>query len=344
MEPIQDISNNEYNTALKLNNKNQTKRRKKERKNNKKINKKTSNVKINETFFDSKLITNINQIELIKTGIKNFDKSKELKLKLLFRASRDGDNNKSYHDLCDGISPTINIIKSKNGYTFGGYTDCILKSNGDCTRTNNSFVFSFDKMKIYNGVNGGYFHCGTDCGPWFCGCVGVDGDNYFNTNNSYQWEINMSKSYFEGFTEEYELVGGTRNFSVEEVEVFKVDFVSKKNYLFKENDNSKKDEIKIIPLNFVNNWENFGGEYAPGRIIKKGNEITLTGVVKGSNFSTICVLPKDCRPKYRLIFSINQNISTARLDIFSNGNVTLQSGNNLLEWISLDGIHFFADI
>ena len=92
-------------------NKNQTKENKK---NNKKINKKTSNIKINKTLFDSKLITNINQIELIKTGIKNYDKTKELELKLLFRASKDGDNNKSYHDLCDGISPTINIIKSKN--------------------------------------------------------------------------------------------------------------------------------------------------------------------------------------------------------------------------------------
>ena len=78
-------------------------------------------------------------------------------------------------------------------------------------------------------------------------------------------------------TEEYELVGGTRNFEVEEVEVFKVDFIS------------KEDEIKIIPLNLINNWENVGGEYAPGRIIKKGNEITLSGVIKRSNDSTICV-------------------------------------------------------
>ena len=47
---------------------------------------------------------------------------------------------------------------------------------------------------------------------------------------------------------------------------------------------------------FVNNWENFGGEYGPGRKKKKGNEITLSGVVKGSNFSRVCVLPEDCRP------------------------------------------------
>ena len=106
----------------------------------------------------------------------------------------------------------------------------------------------------------------------------------------------------------------------------------------------KKNEIQIIPLNFVDNWENFGGEYSQGRIIKKGNEITLSGVVKGNNSSTVCVLPEDCRPQNRLIFSVNQNSSVMRLDIFPNGNVTFQSGNNTLNWISLDGIHYFAGI
>ena len=43
--------------------------------------------------------------------------------------------------------------------------------------------------------------------------------------------------------------------------------------------------------------------------IKKRNEITLSGVIKGNNFSTFCVLPEDCRPKNRLIFSVNQNSS-----------------------------------
>ena len=212
---------NSKETINSINNKN-------EKKNNKKIN--ISSNKLDNCFniylniLESKLITTIEQLELIKTGIINNDNEKKIKIKLLFRASRDGDNNKSYHDKCDGISPTISIIKTKTGYTFGGYTDCSLNSTSGCVKTNNSFIFSFDKMKIYKGVNGGYFHCGTDCGPWFCGCIGVDGDNYFKTENSYQWEINKFK-FFEGFTEEYELVGGIRHFSVEEVEVFKVEII-----------------------------------------------------------------------------------------------------------------------
>lgn len=59
---------------------------------------------------------------------------------------------------------------------------------------------------------------------------------------------------------------------------------------------NKKEEIKIIPLNFINGWSNYGDSYSPGRLIKKGNEITLSGLIKGTNFSTVCVLPEDCRP------------------------------------------------
>ena len=214
-------------------NKNNSKKKNpnKKQKNKNKINEKkitANNLKnmfnIYLNSLESKLLTSNDQLELIKTGIQNYDNKKKIKIKLLFRASRDGDNNKSYHDKCDGISPTISIIKTKTGYTFGGYTDCILNSTSGCTKTNNSFIFSFDKMKIYKGVDGGYFHCGTDCGPWFCGCIGVDGDNYFKTENSYQWEINRW-NYFEGFTEEYELVGGKRHFSVEDVEVLQVQFI-----------------------------------------------------------------------------------------------------------------------
>ena len=214
-------------------NKNNSKKKNpnKKQKNKNKINEKkitANNLKnmfnIYLNSLESKLLTSNDQLELIKTGIKNYDNKKKIKIKLLFRASRDGDNNKSYHEKCDGISPSISVIKTKTGYTFGGYTDCSLNSNSGCTKTNNSFIFSFDKMKIYKGVDGGYFHCGSDCGPWFCGCIGADGDNYFETENSYQWEINSFK-YFEGFTEEYELVGGKRYFSIEEVEVFQVQFI-----------------------------------------------------------------------------------------------------------------------
>ena len=175
--------------------------------------------------YDSKLITNISQIELIKTGIKNYDNSKKIKLSLLFRASRDGDTIKAFHDRVDGISPTISLIETKTNYIFGGFTDHAWDSKSGCVKTNNTFMFSFNKKKIYIGKNGGQICCGNDIGPWFCGGSGVYGDNYFKTNNSYEWELESNIGSFDGFTEEFELVGGVKNFMVNEVEVFKVEYI-----------------------------------------------------------------------------------------------------------------------
>ena len=103
-------------------------------------------------------------------------------------------------------------------------------------------------------------------------------------------------------------------------------------------------DIKIIPLNYTNGWKDYGSGYSPGRIIKKENEITLSGLIYGTNFSTVCVLPEDCRPKNILVFTVNQHSSIMRFDVYPNGNVTYQAGSNTYNWISLDGIHFFAGI
>ena len=107
----------------------------------------------------------------------------------------------------------------------------------------------------------------------------------------------------------------------------------------------KKDEnFKVIPLTLINGWTNYGGSYSPGRLIKKGNEITLSGLIIGTNFSTECVLPEGCRPKQQLIFTLNHDEAIMRFDICSNGNLTYCTGTNKHNWISLDGIHFFAGI
>ena len=114
--------------------------------------------------------------------------------------------------------------------------------------------------------------------------------------------------------------------------------------LTKQLSEKKEDELKVIPLTLANGWANYGSGYAPGKIIKKGNEITLSGLIKGTNFSTVCILPEDCRPKNVLIFTLNHHESIMRFDVFPNGNITYIAGSNSYNWISLDGIHFFAGI
>ena len=112
----------------------------------------------------------------------------------------------------------------------------------------------------------------------------------------------------------------------------------------KKADKNEKEEIKIIPLNYANGWKDYGSSYSPGRIIKRGNEITLSGLMAGTNFSTVCILPEDCIPKKTLVFTVNHHSSIMRFDVFPNGNLAYVAGSNSYNWISLDGIHFFAGI
>ena len=50
--------------------------------------------------------------------------------------------------------------------------------------------------------------------------------------------------------------------------------------LSKQLSEKKENELKVIPLTLANGWSNYGSKYAPGKIIKKGNEITLSGLIK----------------------------------------------------------------
>ena len=116
--------------------------------------------------------------------------------------------------------------------------------------------------------------------------------------------------------------------------------------LSKELNNIKEKNLntKVMPLKFCNGWKNLGPGFELGKIIKKGNEITLSGVITGTNFSTVCILPIDCRPKGELIFNINNHDILLRFDVCPNGEVIYCAGNHISNWISLDGIHFFTAI
>ena len=51
-------------------------------------------------------------------------------MKLLYRASEHGYSAKSFHECCDNQGPTLIVIKSSEGWIFGGYTT--QSWNGEC--------------------------------------------------------------------------------------------------------------------------------------------------------------------------------------------------------------------
>ena len=69
-------------------------------------------------FEDSKIMT-IDEYDMISNWI---SPNKKIKINLLYRASRDGDKPKDFHDRCDNKGRTFCIFDLENGYKIGAYT------------------------------------------------------------------------------------------------------------------------------------------------------------------------------------------------------------------------------
>ena len=156
---------------------------------------------------------------MIKNWISN---NKNLSFDLIYKATRDGDDVKDFRKLCDGISPTLTICRTKNGNRFGGYTSAALTKNTSDQAINdpNAFVFSIDKKYKYNTNNPSYaVRSLTSRGPCFGSyCAFFIGNKFLTNNTSYS---NPSNDYN---SPPYVLTGA-EYFTLDELEVYKVNFI-----------------------------------------------------------------------------------------------------------------------
>lgn len=149
------------------------------------------------------------------------DSNKKIFFKLIYKGTRDGDDVKDFHKLCDEISPTLTLCKTKNGNRFGGYTSVALTRNSSDNQIYdpNAFVFSIDKKYKYNTNNPSYAvrSCNSR-GPCFgSNCPFYIGNKFLTQNTSYS---NPSNDYN---SPPYVLTGAQK-FTLEELEVYKVNF------------------------------------------------------------------------------------------------------------------------
>ena len=142
--------------------------------------------------------------------------------KLLYRASQNGFAAADFHKRCDGIKNTLIIIKSNNGYIFGGYTSAAWSSNNRFVKDTDSFIFSLlnsekspFKAKCSNSE---YAVCGSPFyGPMF-GKTDLRISSLSNKNNN-------SISYFgRVFTNDLSknILAGGFNFQTKEIEVYEI--------------------------------------------------------------------------------------------------------------------------
>ena len=87
--------------------------------------------------------------------IKEFQKhekfqNKKIDFKLLYKATKDSDKINIFHNKCDYKNSVLLLIKTSINKRFGGYTEIGFNNNTNEQKDDNAFVFSLDKMKIYN--------------------------------------------------------------------------------------------------------------------------------------------------------------------------------------------------
>ena len=163
------------------------------------------------------IIQNAVELELLSRKI--CKKKRKIILNLLYKAKVDSDKAEAFHNKCDFARSTLVLVKSANGKRFGGYTTCDWKGNNIEKKDENAFVFSLDKMKIYDIIPGeDAIGCYPKYGPVFLGCQIRIYDEFFtNGGTTFEKGLNYNTE------EDFELTGGLNKFDVKDIEVYSVE-------------------------------------------------------------------------------------------------------------------------
>ena len=120
---------------------------------------------------------------------------------------------------CKGKCPTLAVIKTTNGYKFGGYTTQLWIE--DQVKDQNAFMFSIDKKKKYN-IKQPEYAIGFCMNSWWLFGYTYNAIVVLEncTKNNGNWVDN--KTY--DIPEQYELNGGEKYFTVKSFEIYHVEY------------------------------------------------------------------------------------------------------------------------
>jgi len=175
--------------------------------------------KSDKVCIKGELIHSPLELELItrKISSNNLHITK-LILNLLYKASVDTDKASAFHKKCDKAESTLVLIETDKGKRFGGYTSTNWKGNCLEKKDEKAFIFSLDKMKIYENIPEEVaIGCYPKFGPIFMGCQIKINDNAFSKGGTtFEKGMNFNTE------EDYELNGGERVFNIKDIEVYEV--------------------------------------------------------------------------------------------------------------------------
>lgn len=192
---------------------------KKDKKEEKKKNKNKNNSENNimelnpnlKSRINSKIIVDPKHLFMLDEWFK-----KELKFKLLYRASEDGYSPQSFHTKVDKYKNTLIIIKDVNNFIFGGFTRKTWEGDKVFKKDKRAIVFNLDKEKYYeiNDEDKSIF-----CDPDNLAIFG-EGDIYLGADSI---KSNFPKTYGSSKdNKDNELTMGYEKLTPLEVEVFQL--------------------------------------------------------------------------------------------------------------------------
>lgn len=169
-----------------------------------------------EILDNSKILNHLKEFSFLVKKINrniSYTSKQFFNMKLIYRASDDGDTAEMFHKKCDNLSPLLILIKTTKHRRFGGFTQETFESpeKFQGKLDGSAFIFSLDKLKSYdvqegqNAIcsckhNGPIFYGNESCNIYLSdkffltkGNVAKKGDRY-NTNEDY--EINYGKAKF----------------------------------------------------------------------------------------------------------------------------------------------------
>ena len=169
-----------------------------------------------QAFVNGDIIHNNEELEMLARKINK--SSQKMTLNLIYKATVDSDRAEEFHKKCDKAKSTLVLIETDKGKRFGGYTSKNWEGNCIDKLDEEAFVFSLDKMKIYENIKGeNAIGCYPKYGPVFLGCQIRIYDNAFQRGGTtFEKGLNFNTK------EDFELTDGEKEFKVKDIEVYEI--------------------------------------------------------------------------------------------------------------------------
>ena len=178
-----------------------------------------SELKDDLNYIKSEIIKSGTEEEMLLNKINRHGKN--IHFNLIYKAINDTDRAEIFHEKCDKAERTLVLVETIDEKRFGGYTTQSWEGNGIDKKDDEAFVFSLDKLQIYNIITGQpAIGCYPKYGPVFLGCQIKVNDNFFvKGGTTYKKNTNYATN------SDFELNNGVKFYGIKDIEVFEVNLI-----------------------------------------------------------------------------------------------------------------------